>query len=423
MKIIADLHIHSKYSRATSKDMSIPELVHWAKLKNIKLLGTGDFTHPGWLQELKKYLKQISKHTFEYDGVKFILTGEISNIFSRKGKTYRVHNIIFLPDFNSVEKFNKLLQPYGELVSDGRPVVSIDCIDLVELVNSVSENSLIVPAHAWTPHFSIFGSLSGFDSIEECFGKYAKYIKSIETGLSSDPKMNWRLSKLDNITLISNSDAHSPQNLGREANVFDIDDNVEDIYSEIVRIITTKDKKKFLYTIEFYPEEGKYHYDGHRECKICWSPQETKKYKGICPVCGRKVTVGVLNRVEELADRQETEIVPQNVIPYKSVIPLMEIIADALNLGKGTQRILNEYIYITTQVAAEFEVLLSLNEEELRKKINPRIVEGIMKVRNGEVDIFPGYDGEYGKINIRWDNANITSQETVSKPSNQLELF
>jgi len=420
MKLIADLHIHSRYSRATSKDMTVPELAHWAKLKGVGLLGTGDFTHPGWLQELKNYLKQISDYTYEYNGVKFILTTEVSNIFYRNGKNYRVHNIIFMPDFETVEKFNSMISNFGDLVSDGRPMVSLDCINLVELVYSITDKALIVPAHAWTPHFSVFGSLSGFDSIEDCFGKYYKYIYSIETGLSSDPKMNWRLSKLDNITLISNSDAHSPQNIAREANVFKIEDNCKDIYTEIVSIIKNKDKKKFLYTIEFFPEEGKYHYDGHRNCKVCCSPKETKKYKYICPVCGKKLTIGVLNRVEQLADRYEV-VVPENAIPYKNVIPLVEIVADALGSGKGTQKTLNEYLYIVTQVAPEFDVLIYLTEDELKKKINPKIVEGILKVRNGEVDIFPGYDGEYGKISIRWVNKNIVESET--EPSGQLQLF
>ncbi|MCX7941357.1 MAG: endonuclease Q family protein [Endomicrobia bacterium] len=420
MKIISDFHIHSRYSRATSKDMNIPELARWAKFKGIGLLGSGDFTHPGWLQELKTYLKQVSEYTYEYDGVRFILTGEVSNIFYRDGKNYRVHNIIFMPSFDSVEQLNKKLQNYGELVSDGRPLLSLDCISLVEIVYSVTDKALIIPAHAWTPHFSIFGSLSGFDSIEECFGKYTNLIKSIETGLSSDPKMNWRLSKLDSITLVSNSDAHSPQNLGREANVFEISDNCQDMYTEVMEIIKTKDVRKFLYTIEFYPEEGKYHYDGHRNCKVCWSPKETKQNKGICPICGKKVTIGVLNRVDQLADRDEN-IVPDSVIQYRNVIPLMEIIADALGSGKGTQKTLNEYLYIVTQVAPEFEILLDLSEEELRRKINPRIAEGVIKVRKDEVDIFPGYDGEYGKINIRWTSTG-SSYESY-KVGKQLELF
>ncbi len=420
MKLIADLHIHSRYSRATSKEMNISELSHWAKLKGVGLLGTGDFTHPGWLQELKSSLKQISDYTYEYNGVKFILTTEVSNIFYRNGKNYRIHNIIFLPDFVAVERFNNLLSNFGDLVSDGRPIVSLDCIDLVELVYSITEEALVVPAHAWTPHFSVFGSLSGFDSIEECFGKYYKYIYSIETGLSSDPKMNWRLSKLDSITLISNSDAHSPQNIAREANVFEIDDNCEDIYKEVLSIIKNKDRKKFLYTIEFFPEEGKYHYDGHRICKVCCSPKETKMYKYLCPVCGKRLTVGVLNRVDQLADREES-FVPENAIPYKNVIPLIEIIADALGTGKGTQKTLKEYLYIVTQVGTEFDVLLYLSEDELKKKINPRIVEGILKVRNGEVDIFPGYDGEYGKISIRWGNKDMGKSD--SEHSGQLWLF
>ncbi|MEN3013279.1 MAG: endonuclease Q family protein [Endomicrobiia bacterium] len=421
MEIIADLHIHSRYSRATSKDMNLSEITRWAKLKGISVIGTGDFTHPGWLSELKNNLIQVSDSTYQYNGVYFLLTGEISNIFNRNGKNYRIHNIIFMPDFESVEKLNRILQNYGDLVVDGRPVLSLDCISVVEIVYSITENALIVPAHAWTPHFSIFGSLSGFDSIEECFGKYANYIKSIETGLSSDPKMNWRLSKLDKITLLSNSDAHSPQNLGREANVFNFDmEKISDLYKEIISTIKNKDKNKFLYTIEFYPEEGKYHYDGHRICGVCWSPEETKKHNGICPVCNKKVTVGVLNRVDQLADRAKG-IFTDEFIPYKNLIPLMEIIADALGSGKNTQKTLNEYYYITTQVGTEFDVLLKMSQHELQSKINPKIAEGIIKVREGEVDIFPGYDGEYGKINIRW-NKDIKSQKTSSFDK-QLELF
>ncbi len=418
MKIIADLHIHSKYSRATSKEMNIPEIVHWAKLKGISLLGTGDFTHPGWLQELKSYLRQVSDCTYEYNEVKFILTTEVSNIFYRKGKNYRIHNIIIMPDFDSVERLNNMLKNFGDLVIDGRPILSLDCISLVEIVYSITDKALIVPAHAWTPHFSLFGSLSGFDSIEECFGKYSYLIKSIETGLSSDPKMNWRLSKLDDITLISNSDAHSPQNLGREANVFNVSEN-KDLYTEVIDIIKKKNKNKFLYTIEFYPEEGKYHYDGHRFCKVCWSPKETKSNNYICPVCGKRVTVGVLNRVNTLADREEG-VAPENAISYKNVIPLMEIIADAFGSGKGTQKTLNEYLYITTQVGTEYDVLLEMPEEEIKRKINPTVVEGILKVRANEVDIFPGYDGEYGKVSIRW---NKNSKQDIYKNKQQLELF
>ncbi|MCX7956719.1 MAG: endonuclease Q family protein [Endomicrobia bacterium] len=421
-QIIADLHIHSKYSRATSQDMELSEITRWAKLKGINLLATSDFTHPVWLANLKKHLKPISKNTYEYNGVKFFLNTEVSNIFQQKSKTYKVHNIIFMPDFESVEKLNRKLQNYGDLTSDGRPILSLSCIDLLEITHSITEETFLIPAHAWTPHFSIFGSLSGFDSIEECFDKYSKYIRSIETGLSSDPKMNWRLSKLDDITLISNSDAHSPQNLGREANVFEIGNKVDDLYSEIIKIIKNKNKNKFLYTIEFYPEEGKYHYDGHRMCKICWSPKETKNHNGICPICGKKVTIGVLNRVEQLADRSEEEL-PKGTIPYRSVIPLMEIIASALETGKSSQRTLNEYYYITTQVASEFDVLLNIEEEELNRKINRKIVEGIMKMRNKQVDIFPGYDGEYGKINIKWNDINKEENINTIVSENQLTLF
>ncbi|MFC1540750.1 endonuclease Q family protein, partial [Candidatus Margulisiibacteriota bacterium] len=299
MKFIADLHIHSKYSRATSKDMELEGLSRWAKLKGIDLLATGDFTHPVWFAELKKKLKPVEGGLFEYNGVRFILNVEISSIYSKNGKTRKIHNLVFAPSFEVVEKLNRELAKVGNLSADGRPILGLDAEKLAEIVYSVSNLCVIVPAHAWTPWFSIFGSYSGFDSIEECFGKYSKFIFAIETGLSSDPAMNWRLSKLDNISLISCSDAHSPAKLGREVCVFDTEMSYKSMFSAIRK----KDKSKFLYTVEFFPEEGKYHYDGHRNCKVRWSPGETKKHNGLCPVCSRPVTVGVMNRVDKLADR------------------------------------------------------------------------------------------------------------------------
>lgn len=418
MRIIADLHIHSKYSRATSKEMEVEALAKWAKLKGIDLLATADFTHPAYFAELKQKLEPEGNGLFvlkkNKEDVHFILSTELNNIYHQDGRLRKIHNIIFAPSFEIVEKINRKLSPLGNLHSDGRPTFTFPAKDLVKMILNISDECLVVPAHAWTPWFSIFGANSGFDSIEECFGEYSKYIFALETGLSSDPRMNWRLSKLDNITLISNSDAHSPSKLGREANIFDC----ELSYDEIMGAIKNKDKKKFLSTIEFFPEEGKYHFDGHRNCGVLSSPSETKKNKGLCPVCHRRLTVGVLNRVEKLADRPKG-FVPDNGIPYKNLIPLLEIIAEALGQGTETKGVENEYKKMLQTFGNEFRILLDLPSEELSKKAPPRIAEGIKRVREGNLKIVPGYDGIYGKISI------FEEEEVKEKASGeeQIELF
>lgn len=414
MKFIADFHIHSKYSRATSKDMDLEHLDEWAKIKGIRVLGTGDFTHPLWLEELKTKLEFSENGLLRIKNsdspTHFILTSEISCIYSKKGRVRKIHLVVFAPSFDAVEKVNAQLGWIGNLKADGRPILGMDAKELLKLVLNVSEECLVVPAHIWTPWFSLFGSRSGFDSIEECFDDYSKYIYSGETGLSSDPKMNWRLSALDKITLISSSDAHSPQNIGREANVFDAGLD----YREIIKAIKEKNKQKFLYTIEFFPEEGKYHYDGHRSCQIVLSPKETKKYNGLCPVCHRPLTIGVLNRVGELADREEG-FLPENAIPFKSLIPLKEIIAEALGIGKDSKEVFREYKKLITQFGNEFKVLIDIGENQLRDFTLPEIAEGILKVRRGEVFISPGYDGVYGKISIlkEGEGREPVSQKTL----------
>ena len=312
MRFIADLHIHSRYSRATSSEMSLEGLWKWAQLKGLVVIGTGDFTHPKWLQEMKVKLEPIGNNIFKlkqnYQSnnvpvscrgeVYFMLTAEISCIYSKNGSLRKIHSLVFVPDFSAAEKINAALSKIGNLSSDGRPIIGLDAKELLRIVLDLSDEAMLVPAHAWTPHFSVFGESSGFDSLKECFDELAPYIYAIETGLSSDPAMNWRLSSLDKITLISNSDAHSPSKLGREANIFD-----EEIsYRAITDAIKTK--KGFLGTIEFFPEEGKYHYDGHRACGVSLSPEETIKHNYLCPVCGKRVTVGVMHRVEKLADRK-----------------------------------------------------------------------------------------------------------------------
>lgn len=396
MEFVADFHIHSKYSRATSRDMDVKHIADWAKLKGIALMGTGDFTHHLWLQELKKYLvPQKDKGLFSHEGINFILTAEISSIFSQKGKVYRVHNMIMAPSFEIVAEINKALSYQGNLASDGRPILGISCIKLAEELSKISKDIMLVPAHIWTPWFSVFGSSSGFNSLEEAFGKYTQNITALETGLSSDPAMNWRLSCLDKFSLISNSDSHSPSRIGREANVFDCELN----YLEIKKVLEKKDKNKFLYTIEFFPEEGKYHFDGHRNCNLRLSPQETKKYKGICPRCSKPVTRGVLNRVDELADRAEG-CKPENAIGYKSMVSLDEIIADTKGVDKKSKAVEKEYLEVLSVFPSEFDILIRVPQEELFSKLPEKIAEGIKRVREGRLKIEPGYDGEYGKIKI-----------------------
>ncbi len=392
--IIADLHIHSKYSRATSKNMNIDGITKWAKIKGIDLLGTGDFTHYQWLSELKAHLKEVSYGLYECNGTHFFLTGEVSSIYSLGGRVRKIHTIIFAPTFHVVEKINKELSKIGNLDADGRPILGLPAKDLVEIVLGISKDCFIIPAHIWTPWFSLFGANSGFDDIEECFGEYTKNIHALETGLSSDPLMNWTLSKLDRFALISNSDAHSPENLGREANIF----NCKLDYKEIIEAIKKKDKDKFKGTIEFFPEEGKYHFDGHRNCGITFSPKETKAHNNICPKCKRPLTIGVLHRVDELSDR-ELGFKPKAAIPFRHLVPLREIIAVSIDKTRTSTAVKKLYDYLVNHFGSEFRVLLDIPIEDL-DKVHSKVAEGISRTREGKIKVEPGYDGVYGKVEI-----------------------
>ncbi|MBU0568731.1 endonuclease Q family protein [bacterium] len=395
MKFIADFHIHSKFSRATSKQMEVENLDKYARIKGIDLLGTGDFTHPLWLSELREKLRPTKGGLYTYRKTHFVLTAEVCNIFKDKGRGRRIHNIVFVKSLEIAEKLNRELSKFGSLWADGRPMLKLEARHLMEIVLEIDESSFVVPAHIWTPYFSLFGAKSGFDIIEECFGDQTSNIFALETGLSSDPKMNWRLSCLDRFSLISNSDAHSLPKLGREANVFDCDLS----YDEIRTALESKDKKKFLSTIEFFPEEGKYHYDGHRACNSRLSPEETRKNNRLCPVCGKPVTVGVMNRVKELSDREEG-FVPESAIPYKNLIPLEEIIAQAINKRVGTKAVGRHYQNLIHHFKSEFFILLEAAKEELCSVVETKIASAIIMAREGKVDIKPGYDGLYGEIDI-----------------------
>lgn len=399
MKFIADLHIHSKYSRATSKEMNLESLDKWAKIKGIKVMATGDFTHPAWFAEIKEKLEPAEPGLYKLknsdSGTRFLLSVEISSIYSQGGRTRRIHNLIYAPSIEIAEKINIALSWQGNIKSDGRPILGISSIDLAKLVFSISDEAIIIPAHAWTPWFSIFGSMSGFDTIEECFGEYANKIFAIETGLSSDPEMNWRLSKLDNISLISNSDSHSAEKIGREANVF----NTELSFNGIFDAIKSRDPKKFLYTIEFFPEEGKYHYDGHRACGVVMAPEETKKNNKICPKCGKSLTVGVMYRVDELADRPNG-FDPKNRVPFKKTVPLIEVISEAMGFSVISKKTKAEYERLINILGTELNILIDVPIEEIKNKGSVELAEAIDKMRKGNIRIEPGYDGEYGKVSI-----------------------
>jgi uncharacterized protein (TIGR00375 family) len=388
--------------------MMLEPLWKWAQLKGITVLGTGDFTHPAWLGQLNEKLehdgrglyrlKSKYEHSVEVlnscqSNVFFLLSAEISCIFRKGGKTRKVHCLLFVPELVQAAKISSALARIGNISSDGRPILGLDAKDLLKIVLDITPDALFVPAHVWTPHFSIFGAESGFDSLEECFEDLSPFIYAIETGLSSDPSMNWRLSSLDRLTLMSNSDAHSPSKLGREANILDTVLSFDDIARAI------KTKKGFLSTIEFFPEEGKYHHDGHRACQVCFSPQETIKHNAICPKCGKRLTIGVAHRMEILADRNNG-FVPANAPPFTSAIPLVEILSEVISVGPQSKAVEKQYISLLSLLGSEFTILLKTSLSDITSASNAKVAEAISRMRDGAIKIKPGYDGEYGRISI-----------------------
>lgn len=399
MKFAADLHIHTKYSQATSPRMNLESLSQWARVKGIKVIGTGDFTHPKWFEELNNFLDPAEPGLFALKGSKlptrFMLTCEVSCIYSKGGRVRKVHIVIFAPSLAAVEKINLRLGQIGNLMSDARPTLGLDAQELLKIVLDASPDCMVIPAHAMTPWFGVFGSKSGFDSLEECFGDDAKYIYAIETGLSADPAMLWRIPDGRRVALISNSDAHSPEKIGREVNIFDIEPN----YFEITKAIKEKDPKKFLYTIEFFPEEGKYHLNGHRACNVSLTPQESAKIGNRCPKCNRPMTIGVLNRIQELADKPEG-YKPDNAIPYKSLVPLQEIIADVLEVAVTSAKVKLEYANLVKTFGSEFSVLLGPGISDLEQTTSLEIAQGIINAREGNVELIGGYDGVFGHVSV-----------------------
>lgn len=423
MKFITDLHMHSKYSRATSKDMVLEEIDKVAGEKGIAVIGTGDCTHPKWFKELSEKLESAEPGLFRLKKkyqrptlwgavaeTRFIISGEISSIYSRGGTTRRVHNIILLPSLESAKRLNDELGKRGNIVSDGRPILGIDSEELAKIIFAIEPTAMIVPAHLWTPWFGVLGSASGFDSLEECFGAYADRIIAVETGLSSDPAMNWRLSDLDGVAMLSNSDSHSPQKIGREATILDAELSYEGIRKAIIHSAPKNRNKKsadtIVATLEFFPEEGKYFLDGHRACGVSMIPIETKKNKGVCPVCKKSVTVGVLSRVEALADikgkvvRKGNMCTQEDRVPFYSIVQLDEIIAAVLGVGVKTKKVRAAYERLVKGCGAELDVLLTVPKKELAQHADEAVVRGIMNMRAGKVNVVPGYDGEYGKISV-----------------------
>ena len=420
MKVFADLHIHSRYSRATSKALTIENLSKWAKVKGMNLLGTGDFTHPLWLDELKSSLKEDGSGILkDNQGMNFVLQAEVSNIYSQDGKLRKIHNVLLAPDFETVEQINDHFSKKGKLASDGRPIFGkYPSYEMVEDLKKISNDIHIIPAHIWTPWFSLFGDKSGFDKIEDCFRDQTKHIFALETGLSSDPAMNWRLSQLDKYTLISNSDLHSfwPWRIGREANVI----NIEKLsYNGLIEAIRDK---KMECTIEVDPNYGKYHFDGHRNCNVCFSPEDSIKYKNICPACGKPLTIGVLHRIEELADRP-VGFKPEGAIPFKTMLPLSEIISKLYGIsGIATKRVWAIYNPLIEKFGSEMAVLLEAPKQDLEAVTTKELSKAIIDNRNGDITVAPGYDGEYGYAVFSEEDKNKATAE-FKMPQKSLSDF
>jgi len=417
MRQILDLHIHSRYSRACSKDLTLENIDNTCRRKGVNIITTGDFTHPAWFSSIENELEEInSSGLFKLkkakdDKNKFILGTEVALIYKDGDKCRRIHICLHAPNIESARTLNDVLRKRGiNLKSDGRPIFGMSAPELVKICLDIHPKFLIYPAHIWTPWFAVFGSKSGFDSMEECFHEQTENIFAYETGLSSDPEMNWRLSALDKLTLLSSSDAHSLPNIAREANVFDMDDVS---YEEIYNIIKNKDLKKINKTIEFFPEEGMYHYDGHRDCNVFMPPQETKSKKGICPRCKKPITIGVSYRVDDLADRP-LGYRPDNSYPYQKLVELDKIIAEVFGIkSRKSKKVQAEYNFLLDKFGPELFILMELDLNLLKNKTDPQIIEAIDRVRKGKVQVKPGFDGQYGQISIFSDKEKSVNSKQV----------
>ncbi len=425
MKFYADLHVHSKYSRATSKNCDLENLSYWARKKGITVIGTGDFTHPAWFAELQEKLipaepglfrlkPEIESQVFQklasscHDITRFMLCVEVSTIYRKGDKTRKIHHLIYVPTFEQAAKINHRLEKIGNICSDGRPILGLDSRDLLEIVLSAGEDCYLVPAHIWTPWFAVLGSKSGFDSIAECYRDLADHVFAVETGLSSDPEMNWRISSLDRYRLMSNSDAHSPAKLGREANAFDTDLS----YFSIKQALQTG--QGFQGTVEFFPEEGKYHLDGHRKCKVRLTPEESQRYHGLCPHCQKPLTLGVMYRVNELSDRKQILHQTPNHADFQSLIPLPEVMSEVLSVGPASKRVQQNYENIIQKLGSELSILTQQPIEDIQRVSSSLLGEAVARMRRGQVIREAGFDGEYGRI-------KLFSQQELSQTSSNLK--
>lgn len=416
MKQVLDLHIHSRYSRACSPRLTLANIENTCRIKGVDIIATGDFTYPAWFESIKQELAEIAPGAGLYklknasdDKIKFILSTEVSLIYKDAGRARRLHIVLHAPDLAAVQELNKQLDKKFNIRSDGRPILGMSAPELVKLVLNINERFLIYPAHIWTPWFSVFGSKSGFDSLKECFQDQTGHIYAIETGLSSDPAMNWRLSGLDKLTVLSNSDAHSLANIGREANIMNFDGvpTYQKIYDNI------KYKTGMEMTLEFYPEEGMYHFDGHRDCRFSCEPSESRRLKNICPVCHKPLIIGVLNRVEELADHP-AGFCPAGAVPFKKIVELDKIIAEALNIkSRHSIAVEKQYRSLINKYGNELYILLNLDLSKISKEIDFRIIEGLKRARSGQLIIKPGFDGQYGEINIFSDDNRPDKQSAL----------
>ena len=420
MTYAADLHLHSRFARGTSRELNFENLSRWARIKGIDLLASADFTHPAWFQETRRKLTETGDGLYEYGGVRFILGTEVNCVGEQGGRHRRVHLLVFAPGLDTVERINTALSPYGRLESDGRPTLQLSPRALVSTLLDLDARCLVVPAHAWTPYFGVFGSKSGFDSLEECFGDAAGHIYAIETGLSSEPAMNWRIPELDDVSIVSFSDAHSLPRLGRELTVF----GGELSYNGLADSLRTQD---IAYTVEFFPEEGKYHYSGHRKCDVSLSPQEVERNGIRCPECGRRITLGVMQRVDELAAR-EVQARPDEGgytrarngrPPFKMMVSLQQIIAEGLGVGPTAKRVRDPYFRLVGEFGSELSVLTKASIGDIAGVSGEKIAEGIARVRRGDISIEAGYDGRYGTVKV-WPKVNgrqrAASKESATHP-------
>ena len=438
MRVISDIEIHSRYSRACSPDLTPPNIAKWAGIKGVNLIGTGDFTHSKWREELKESLEPAEDGFYKLKGSKkdfpspgegrvaegrersprFILSAEVSCIWNQHDKLRRVHLLLYLPSFAAADKFSRILESHGgKLAGDGRPILGMSAQEVLKYLLEADTEGLMIPAHVWTPYFGLFGSKSGFDSVEECFDEMTKHVSGLETGLSSDPEMNWRISANDRFALVSSSDAHSLPRIGREANVMEIAED-EFNYKEFTRIIKEKDTSRFKYTIEYFPEEGKYHLDGHAKCQFSCLPEQTKKLRGECPKCGKQLTVGVLSRVQELADRPEG-FRPSNPIGQRHLVPLEELLADCFGSGAKSKKIQDIYWKLIERAGNEFAVILDLPIPEVEKVAGEVVAEAVKRVREEKVEKTPGYDGVYGVMKV----FSETEREAIAAKMNGKQNF